>query len=1252
MQVVAQPGYVGGSPPTPVEVSAQRVVEDRVTAQHAAGQEQLLVEGVPSGGRQVDPQCGQPSPQPVVEVELVGQRDQVGKVDQDRPQRPRGQCRLGERRLRGHEGLQGMVGLLDRPSEFAPQPDEVGDAHEGQRVGRGAVGVPQGGLVEVRCGVRVGEHQHRAVRQRVHVRLQRGQRDAGLPGERAQARLERVELLPGGLLLRRDGRRVTPVLAVVTGVADADAEPVEQAERRQLRVDEAGLDEVDELGVGEPQPAGERLGRVQVDALPGLGVYGLDGRRGGVGVPVQQPPLGQRFGVGQDRRLRGGEPEGLDEDVGPVRAFAVAEEDIVAAERLHQLGERRAHAGGELADRLDPQVERQLARVPLGEQPVVGQREQVLGFGEQLLGGRRAGAVRGVRGKRPVGDVVLQDLVDDVDVRQGGQGVLARQLDREQIRTALLQDVDGLGVPGRVLLVVVPAAPAGQEVRPLRLVGVDELQDVDEVRGRAEHRPAVRALDVVDRAEQPFHGREVPEQVTLRGLPHRHRGRGHRQPGLGLQRLRRAEHGVGDAADLLGSAVDQPGHRLRGPDLPDPLVGGLEGPGELLLPQPHDVVGAGESQVRKDLHRLVVGTELVGPVQGPDVLHRGREVRLGEAEGAGAPGREEGRGGSRAEHETVRCRRLQQGGRGLRSLHRQVALDDQLGHDVRRIADPQFAGEVAGVGVEPLGERVGLVPGGDQRGQRRVVPAGDVGELLLPPVRGEEPLFHQGGRVGDAEGEQVIRQRRAVAGQQRELALQLEPVDLGGGDTEIPGRAPQLVRVAAVGEEQLGEAGVRRRVDSGAGQQVGVGRLRSGRGHPQLRGGRERPELPGGGRDRGIVQVQDTVVPGQGERPGDGRRVDVEEGLDVRWQPGAQQPVDRRRVQRQVVVGRRQTLRHRRQRDQARVPAGRAGEHRQVLALAALRRLRQPREVADLTGQVLGQPDVLRPVGRAGSDQDEIVERADGVGGRRERDVTASGRAGRDHLQVHRRGSRVVAEREPARRVRRHRAEQPAVPAELNVVDPCLQSGGRQRAVIGDHSGDDGVRRDREHGRREPHPAVGADQAAGDHLGGQRHVPAGDREPENQRAPVRVASGHERRAAEAQHRGPVGSGGRRLAEAAVRGLVGGVDRLHGEPGDRLLPRVQDGDPKRERGVRQAGARRQLYVGAQQPPPGEQVVERLRRRIVQLAGRVEPVLLLEDAERLCSALAVEFFRHLGGELFEQGDRRRLVDRDRPPAQRQL
>ena len=66
-------------------------------------------------------------------------------------------------------------------------------------------------------------------------------------------------------------------------------------------------------------------------------------------------------------------------------------------------------------------------RVAGGAHRLIRLADDVLRLGQQFGRRRLARVVGRGRGQRAVGDVVLQDFVDQVDVGQGGVGVLAGQ---------------------------------------------------------------------------------------------------------------------------------------------------------------------------------------------------------------------------------------------------------------------------------------------------------------------------------------------------------------------------------------------------------------------------------------------------------------------------------------------------------------------------------------------------------------------------------------------------------------------------------------------------------------------------------------------------------------------------------------------------------------------------------------------------------------------------------------------------------
>jgi hypothetical protein len=111
-----------------------------------------------------------------------------------------------------------------------------------------------------------------------------------------------------------------------------------------------------------------------------------------------------------------------------------------------------------------------------------------------VVGGVEAGEA----GERAVvGDEIFQGLVDDVDIGQGGVGIGAGEQQLLQVRPPRQQHRLG----------ILEAA--------VRRRAVDEVQQVDQVGGGAEDRPAILAAAIVHRSEQGLQGRiGAPEVVT------------------------------------------------------------------------------------------------------------------------------------------------------------------------------------------------------------------------------------------------------------------------------------------------------------------------------------------------------------------------------------------------------------------------------------------------------------------------------------------------------------------------------------------------------------------------------------------------------------------------------------------------------------------------------------------------------------------------------------------------------------------
>jgi len=70
----------------------------------------------------------------------------------------------------------------------------------------------------------------------------------------------------------------------------------------------------------------------------------------------------------------------------------------------------------------------------------------------------------------------------------------------------------------RICNIVVGLFPIGEEDLPIRRLVIEKLQQVDQVSGGAEHRAALFTLAEIERPEQAFHGRVLPDERLLGGL--------------------------------------------------------------------------------------------------------------------------------------------------------------------------------------------------------------------------------------------------------------------------------------------------------------------------------------------------------------------------------------------------------------------------------------------------------------------------------------------------------------------------------------------------------------------------------------------------------------------------------------------------------------------------------------------------------------------------------------------------------------
>ena len=200
-----------------------------------------------------------------------------------------------------HERGEAAVGLLDGPAQLAPQPHEQVDAHEVDRGGRPAVGIAQRGRVEAAPRIRVGQHEdvvervggQRVVQPDAAVERRKLDRCGVQPVHEAADLVDDVPALeiPAGnvvrqrvearlISLRQRSALVAPQVLVglierAMGLIKEDAfggqvQLVEQGQRGELRVDEPGPDDLDQLLVRDVQPARKGLGGARRTAAAGM----------------------------------------------------------------------------------------------------------------------------------------------------------------------------------------------------------------------------------------------------------------------------------------------------------------------------------------------------------------------------------------------------------------------------------------------------------------------------------------------------------------------------------------------------------------------------------------------------------------------------------------------------------------------------------------------------------------------------------------------------------------------------------------------------------------------------------------------------------------------------------------------------------------------------------------------------------------------------------------------------------------------
>ena len=212
-------------------------------------------------------------------------------------------------------------------------------------------------------------------------------------------------------------------------------------------------------------------------------------------------------------------------------------------------------------------------------------------------------------------------------------GVFTRERNVWQVRAALDQHVIGFHriavvVLVRVVLITVGRFPLREEIAPYVRLGIHELQQINQVSCRAEHRTAVLTLTKIHRAEQRLQGGELFDQLIAYAFTHGERRRHSRHRRFAAQFRGDGEQVVAHTAYLLCFAVDQPGlgGRRR-------LVVFLAIFGDIEIPELrfgicHHVEGGGHSQAHQHRHRLIAWREIIDALQRFDLLVGSLKVAL------------------------------------------------------------------------------------------------------------------------------------------------------------------------------------------------------------------------------------------------------------------------------------------------------------------------------------------------------------------------------------------------------------------------------------------------------------------------------------------------------------------------------------------------------------------------------------------------------------------------------------------------
>ena len=448
------------------------------------------------------------------------------------------------------------VGLLDGPPQLPPESDKKIDADP---IGNGGRKIP----ARLRRGVfqespfeiapdhargsarrRVPEHKHLPEA----IRPQRFQfSEEGGPFLVEVIRIASLRFIQSDFESRLfhsvSGSR--PELEVLHGIGDFYPQLPHEFQFPQSGVDEARLNNFDELLVGHPEPPGQSPRGLQL-------AHGIGRER----VAEQLEPLA-RGRIGEQLVFLGRDSQVLGENLRLIigrrnrgkRGGRKQGQAFQRTERLQSLPQGRFEMAEEQAHGGEPQVERERERIAgILFQDLIGFGQDVLRLGDQVLGSELARVVPHellqqillvLPGCVGIQDVVLQDFVDQIDVGQDRIGILASQRQMRQVGPVLQeylvrgQFLEWLlarvvvypagqlfGALERIRSAAVPGFPTALEFPPGSVdavigIGIGMLEkpeQIHQVSRRAQHGLAFLAFAEVLRAQQLFHGRVLTDE--------------------------------------------------------------------------------------------------------------------------------------------------------------------------------------------------------------------------------------------------------------------------------------------------------------------------------------------------------------------------------------------------------------------------------------------------------------------------------------------------------------------------------------------------------------------------------------------------------------------------------------------------------------------------------------------------------------------------------------------------------------------